>query len=133
MKTLSVKNPFAFLICVGVKDVENRTWKTNYRGKILIHVPSRNYDPADISELLSLKQIYNLAGKGIKPEQHELCSKKRASCIIGTAVLKDCVQDSNSLWAERDCWHWIMENPMLFDKPIENVKGKLGLWDYDEL
>ena len=37
MKCLSVKNPYSYLICSGLKDVENRSWKTNYRGEILIH------------------------------------------------------------------------------------------------
>ena len=40
MKVLSVNNnecPFAYQICLGVKDVENRSWRTKYRGKILIH------------------------------------------------------------------------------------------------
>ena len=34
---LSVKQPYATLICAGIKTVENRTWKTDYRGKLLIH------------------------------------------------------------------------------------------------
>ena len=37
MKTLSVRQPYASLICYGIKTVENRTWKTDYRGRLLIH------------------------------------------------------------------------------------------------
>ncbi len=37
MKCLSVKNPWGYLICAGIKDVENRTWKTDYRGELYIH------------------------------------------------------------------------------------------------
>ena len=37
MKTLSVKQPHATMICAGIKLVENRTWTTDYRGRILIH------------------------------------------------------------------------------------------------
>ena len=37
MKTLSVKQPHATLICAGVKRVENRTWTTDFRGRLLIH------------------------------------------------------------------------------------------------
>lgn len=37
MKTLSVRNPLSYLICAGIKDVENRTWTTKYRGRLLIH------------------------------------------------------------------------------------------------
>jgi len=28
-------------------------------------------------------------------------------------------------------YNWVLANPILFDKPIENVKGKLSFWDYD--
>jgi len=34
---LSVKAPYSYLICYGVKDVENRTWRTDYRGPLYIH------------------------------------------------------------------------------------------------
>jgi hypothetical protein len=43
MKTLSVKQTHATLICAGVKTVENRTWKTPYRGRILIHASGDSY------------------------------------------------------------------------------------------
>ena len=37
MKTLTINQPFATLIVEGLKEYEFRTWKTNYRGEILIH------------------------------------------------------------------------------------------------
>ena len=37
MKALSVRQPWAELIVAGLKDVENRTWRTDYRGPVLIH------------------------------------------------------------------------------------------------
>lgn len=45
MKALSIKQPWASLICtprqdnplLGIKDIENRTWRTHFRGKIYIH------------------------------------------------------------------------------------------------
>jgi hypothetical protein len=36
-KILSVRNPISYQICMGFKDIENRTWKTDYRGRIYIH------------------------------------------------------------------------------------------------
>lgn len=36
MKALSVKQPYADLIACGRKTIETRTWKTNYRGPLLI-------------------------------------------------------------------------------------------------
>ena len=37
MKVLTMKEPWASLIAHGYKEYEFRSWKTNYRGKILIH------------------------------------------------------------------------------------------------
>lgn len=36
MKALSIKQPWASLVATGVKTVECRTWKTKYRGPLLI-------------------------------------------------------------------------------------------------
>jgi len=34
---ISVANPVSYLICYGIKDVENRNWTTDYRGVLYIH------------------------------------------------------------------------------------------------
>lgn len=36
MKSLSVRNPYAHLIMCGEKEYEFRTWRTDYRGDLLI-------------------------------------------------------------------------------------------------
>ena len=37
MKVLTIKQPYATLIAEGIKEYEFRTWKTKYRGELLIH------------------------------------------------------------------------------------------------
>ena len=37
VKIISVRQPWAYLIVAGYKPVENRTWRTSYRGPLLIH------------------------------------------------------------------------------------------------
>ena len=51
MKTLSVKQPYASFVCHGIKTVENRTWKTDYRGKVLIHASGSNFAYPDFAFL----------------------------------------------------------------------------------
>jgi len=41
MKILSVRQPWATPIVGRIKDVENRTWRTNYRGPVLVHASLR--------------------------------------------------------------------------------------------
>ncbi len=38
MKTLTVKAPWVWCIFHASKNIENRTWKTDYRGPLLIHM-----------------------------------------------------------------------------------------------
>jgi len=126
MKTLSVKQPWAWLICAGYKDVENRTWKTNYRGRILIHA-SRNVDP-DTACILSRLERQKMI------DWETYCSYPYVAyrqAIIGEVTIIDCVKNHKSEWAEPDCWNWVLADPVLYDKPIQNVKGKLGLWEYE--
>ena len=128
MKTLSVRQPWAYLICSGLKDVENRSRRTNYRGKILIHAPAKFDGQGE--ECFNFKQAaYLMTESGYGGHFFE--QKFAQSAIIGSVEIIDCVNDSNSIWAEPGQWHWILANPVLFEKPILNVNGKLGLWNYD--
>lgn len=112
MKALSIKDPWGYLIAIGEKDVENRTWQTNFRGRILIHVSAK-------------------PDKGFRlPYKVDMPPERSLGAIIGEVTIVDCISNSLSLWAEDGCFHWILENPVLYEKPITGIKGKLGLWEY---
>ncbi len=40
LRVLSLRQPWAWLIVNGYKDIENRSWRTNHRGPLLIHASS---------------------------------------------------------------------------------------------
>lgn len=131
MKVLSVQQPWASLICSGVKDIENRTWQPKeVPGRILIHASSKkmakNYEMKYLMpEELSV--ISNLILFDIFPELDEL----NYSSIIGYVDVVGFTKESNSFWAAPEQIHWQLKNAYLFDEPIQGVKGKLGLFDYD--
>lgn len=55
--------------------------------------------------------------------------------IVGSVDIVDCYkatanQKYDSVFAEYNCYNWKLANPVLFDEPILNVKGKLKIWDY---
>ena len=125
MKVLTIKAPWATLIIDGYKKYEFRSWKTNYRGKILIH--------AGMSlerDMLEKFKDYNLK-----------CTK---GAIIGEAEITDCIlvdeefnekiRKINPIVYGRsnhvENYAWKLENVIKYDKPIP-VKGKLGLWNYE--
>jgi hypothetical protein len=49
LKALTIRQPWASLIIAGIKDVENRTWSTGYRGELVIHA-GRSVDRAGLTE-----------------------------------------------------------------------------------
>ena len=125
-KVLSVKQPFAYLLCAGIKDIENRTWKfpQKYIGeRVLIHASGAkaqfNFSNAHYEKFreLNMRRWYD--------------NDFYKSAIIGSVEIVDCVINHPSIWAEKGVYNWVLANPILFDKPILNVKGKLGFWNYD--
>jgi hypothetical protein len=123
MKVLSVMNPWAYWIiygslAYGVKDVENRKYRTNFRGRILIHASQK----IDVS-IPDRDEIRMNAGKRIDWSKYN-------GRILGSVEIVDCVQDSESGWANKGLWHWVLRDPVIFDYP-QLAKGSLGLWDFD--
>ncbi len=55
MKTLSIKQPYATLCASGVKDVENRSWSTKYRGRLWIHASTWSNDRNLFDKALPLR------------------------------------------------------------------------------
>lgn len=85
MKALSVRQPWAWLIIHGGKDIENRTWRARFRGPVLIHA-SKKID----------KQAYHqLVEEGIGlPPLEDL----KTGGIIGKTEITGCVEESASKW-----------------------------------
>ncbi len=165
MKALSIKQPYASLICtprednplLGVKDIENRTFRTHYRGVIYIHASAKWHDRTksrDSRDLLTPKQYnsipHELAGKFLDRGIIVIDKEIPVSAIIGEVEIIDCVINHPSIWAEKMethiceetginildrgqkyIWNWVLANPVLYDKPILNIKGKLSFWEFE--
>lgn len=127
-KVLTVKQPYASLLVGGVKDVENRSRRTNYRGTVLIHAGARMHD---VVSFLRKRQEFTVEEMAVMTQANEVEEHILFGCIVGSVEIVGCVQDSTSPWAERGQWHWVCHNAKVFDRPIRNVKGRLGLWDWD--
>lgn len=158
VKCLSIRNPQSWLVVAGVKDVENRSWTTKYRGTLFIQ-SSGNYEQKDIGrddlpyairKEFEEKIVYNKDGlitakRGCRYKNYlrSLCeldikslrfnegSFFRSQCICGKVDLVDIVKHSRSPFSEKNCYHWIMKNAVMFENPVLYVKGKLRFFDYE--
>lgn len=133
MIALSIKQPWAALIAHGIKDVENRSRRTNYRGKILLHASAKSALPRDAKTYDLLTAAQWRAVQNMHLQAWYINKAWRNGDIIGEAEIVGCVNDSTSIWAEPGQWHWQIANARIytFDEIITDVKGKLGLWEYE--
>lgn len=116
------------MIAAGLKDVENRSWRTDFRGRVLVHTSATLWgEERNPIKVLSGKQLVSLYEADMV---HEFMRESfRTSAIIGSVDVVDCIQNSESIWAEEGQWHWILRNGRLFKTPVLFIKGRLGIWE----
>jgi len=115
VKCLTVWQPWAELIVMGVKDVENRSWPTLHRGSILIHAAARMRG----SDLDVLADEYGIA---LDRAALEL------GAVLGAVDVVDCRREVTSPWHHAGAYGWYLANPRRLLAPIP-CKGKLRLFD----
>jgi hypothetical protein len=119
MKALSIKQPWAWLIVNGHKDVENRDWQTKYRGPVLIHASKgMTFAEYEDASLFARRCRCRVA----VPPREEL----QRGGIVGQAEIVDCVSGSDSPWFVGD-YAFVLRNA----KPLPFVpyRGALGFFD----
>lgn len=114
MKALSIHPLWAGAIWAKEKTVEVRTWKTNYRGDLLICATQQ-------------KVKDTIPG-------HALCVVTLKDCVpFEKKHCKGAMLEPKDFEAEKvkmsNYFAWELEN-VRYIKPIP-LKGKLGLWNYD--
>lgn len=126
MKVLTIRQPYASLIAYGIKKYEFRSWRTKYRGDILIQA-SKSVDKNAMEEFKCYDLDYPLG------------------CIIAKVKLDDVIKVDDDFKKILKRENYLVYNHVINNdyngyafklsnveslSPI-NVKGKLGLWNYD--
>jgi hypothetical protein len=103
MKALSLRQPWANLIANGLKTIETRKWKTNYRGDLVI-CSSKNPNIFPAGYAICIVEVYDCIPM-IKEHEEKACIK-----IYPNA------------------WSWFIRNVRLIN-PMFPVKGKLSFFE----
>ena len=126
MKVLTIRQPWATLIMLGLKKYEFRSWKTNYRGELLIHA-GKGIDKEGRNRL----QKYlpeNL------PRGEIICKVKLVDCIKVTKEFLEELRNINKEVYKRSVFKeeyaWKLEVVEILKNPIK-INGKLGLWNFN--
>jgi len=122
MKALTVKQPWASLIIYGGKDIENRSWATEYRGRVFI-TASKGWNSGEQEAAKGL-----IEDRKIPQKLSETYTRINCGGVIGTVEIVDCVKQSDSPWFVGP-FGWVLRNPRpLVFRPMS---GALGLWDME--
>src|SRR5438046_2188689 len=108
IRALSLRQPWAWLVVNRYKDIENRSWRTNHRGPLLIHASSNLTEFSETAAMVETKYHIRV------PENVE----------AGVVDVVDCVKTHASKWKFRNQWGWVLENPRWL--PYRQCKGFVG-------
>ena len=139
MRALTVRQPWAWAIIHGGKDVENRTRNLagSYRGPVAITAAQADADNAWPRLWLDHANFYRRA----HGPRHQGINSERG-VILGVVDLVDvhewgpsgegwdAASERNVMcsgWGEVSRWHLVLANPRPLPNPIP-VRGRLGLW-----
>lgn len=131
-KVITLQQPWAYLVCRGIKGIETRSWPTQYTGELLIHAAKRmDLWDTEFMELWPWAEVLT----------YEEIRQLQYGAIIGKVTLKDCRKTEDlagtitkleeALGDYRPKrFAWILDDPVLFPEPIP-CDGKLGIWTID--
>ena len=124
MKVITLKQPWATLVAEGIKKYEFRSWRTKYRGKILIHA-GVGVDKEELDKFKNLNLEF--------PKGKILAEVEIVDCFPLTDELnKKIISENNIAYGNkiRTGYAWKLDNVKKI-KSDKIIKGKLSLWDLD--
>ena len=116
MKVIVIRQPWAWLIVHGFKDIENRSWTTRYRGTLLIQASANLPTKRELEEI----RVF------VRKRGVELPKDFETGGIVGMVKLEDCVTSHRSKWFEGPIG-WVLARPKRLQ--FIPLKGRLGLFD----
>lgn len=132
MLAISIRQPWASLILHAGKDIENRSWTTKVRGRVLVHAAKgMTRDEWEDAIEFAVEAIKSNSPKEVKRivTLRELGFDFEAlprGGIIGSVEIVDCVQQTGSPWFV-GTHGFVLRNPEIL--PFTPWKGKLGFFE----
>lgn len=120
-KALSIRQPWAWLIIHGGKDVENRSWHTKYRGRFLVHA-AKGMTQQEYADACNFCHSQGLT----QPPCFDEMKQYWCGGIIGSVELVDSLDTSDSPWYMGEKAFLLCDPKPLAFTPL---KGRLNFFD----
>ena len=126
MNALSIRQPWAWLIVHGGKDIENRDWPTRVRGRVLVHAAKGMTHDEWASAWVA---AYGTEASPKAVEAGLTRDNILRGGIVGSVEIVDCVTHSRSMWF-RGRYGFVLRDPRPL--PFLPWRGQLGFFDVPE-
>lgn len=132
MLAISIRQPWASLILRAGKDIENRSWSTKVRGRVLVHAAKgmTHEEWEDAMEIAFdiLSQRKPLPGGKTRTlrEMGFAFEDLPRGGIVGSVEIVDCVLGTDSPWFVGS-HGFVLRNPEIL--PFTPWKGQLGFFE----
>lgn len=123
MKALSIRQPYAWAIVMGFKDVENRSWATNHRGPVLIHAGLREQS-ADVEDVL--RRVADQTGTALTLIRNSYHTLGARGAIVGAVTITGDTNSHPSAWFTGPRG-FVLEKPARAITPVA-CRGQLGFF-----
>lgn len=123
LKAISIMQPWAWLIVNGHKEIENRDWRSQFRGPVAIHA-GKKYDDSALTSIL--RGFHPVVGGKRDFGLHNEAGRETGG-IVGVAEIVDCVDHSESEWFVGR-YGFVIRNAR--PVPFIPCKGTLSFFDW---
>ena len=129
MKVLTIREPWASLIGVGIKKIETRSWYTSYRGELFIH--AGKYPVSQNDETVKKYSKFLLGKEYMYGKIFLKCNL--VDCIEITNEYANRIKNEDRLNYEAGDYEegrfaWVLKD-VEYIEPI-NAIGHLSIWTY---
>ncbi|CAD5985011.1 hypothetical protein PCC9214_05367 [Planktothrix tepida] len=133
MYALTLQQPFATFVALGIKEFETRNWYTHYRGPLLIHA---GVTPVKRQGKILIKQLsekFRPIGNLLLPITEYpiaaiVCKCELVDCIPTTSFTPNNLERMTGWWEQSYAWKLEEVQPLF----IPQVLGKQGLWKFPD-
>ena len=142
MKAITIKQPWATLIAIGEKKNETRSWRTKFRGEILIHagtqVDKEAFNIPVIKDTLAKHDINSIedlpvgciVAKCRLTDVRQVLCENDHTCTVSFTDLSE-IKGKEIAFGDYSCgrYAWKLEDVQQIE-PIP-CKGQLSIWNYE--
>ena len=129
MRALTIRQPYAWAVAVGLKTIENRPGAFSWRGPVMIHAGQQLASRLAFEDVTRLAGEIPMLGRPAAPTETAIGAVIAVADLVAAHPSSNCVGEC-SPWAQRGKAHNRLADPQILRRPVP-ANGNTILWTPD--